>query len=62
MKAAELKEDRLRVHYIKQLNKLGFYDTEGKSLFQLTSTLSRIRRIEQFHEINRDSAENVWFE
>lgn len=58
MKVADTKEDRLIAHHVEQLNKLGYTDTEGKSLYQLRSTLARIR----FNQINHDSSENVWFE
>lgn len=58
MKASDLKEDMLRAQYIEQLNKLDYYDTEGKSLYQLTNILTRLR----FNQINHDSAENAWFE
>lgn len=58
MKAADLKEDHLRAHHVEQLNKLGYYDTEGKSLYQLTSILAR----ERFNQVNHDSSESVWFE
>jgi demethoxyubiquinone hydroxylase (CLK1/Coq7/Cat5 family) len=58
MKVADTKEDRLRAHYIEQLNKLGYHDTNGKTLHQLNSILATLR----FNRINHDSAANVWFE
>jgi len=58
MKVADLKHDRLRAHHIEQLNKLGYHDTEGKSLYQLTSIL----KVKEFEQINHDSADSVWFE
>lgn len=58
MKMADLKEDHLIAHHIEQLNKLDYFDTEGKSLYQLTSILATIR----FNQINHDSSESVWFE
>lgn len=62
MKVADTKEDRLIAHTAAQLHKLGYYDTTGKTLYQLTSTLARVRRIREFEQINHDSSENVWFE
>lgn len=61
MKAAELKEDRLRAHCASQLHKLEYYDTGHKSLYQLTSTLARVRRIREFEKINHDNPANEWF-
>ncbi|HLR88460.1 MAG TPA: hypothetical protein VK042_01895 [Atopostipes sp.] len=61
MKTSDMQEDRLKAHYIEQLHKLKYYDTEEKSLFQLTSILSRIRSIERFNQINHDSSESKWF-
>jgi len=58
MKVADTKEDRLHAHYVEQLNKLEYYDTEGKSLYQLTSILAR----ERFNRINHDSPDSAWFE
>jgi len=58
MKVANLKEDRLIAHHVEQLNKLGYTDTDGKSLYQLQSILL----VKEFEQINHDSSENVWFE
>lgn len=58
MKVADTKEDRLIAHHVEQLNKLGYTDTEGKSLYQLTSILAR----ERFNRIDHDSSANEWFE
>lgn len=58
MKVADTKEERLHAHYIEQLNKLDYFDTDGKTLYQLTNILTRLR----FERINHDSADNVWFD
>lgn len=58
MKVADTKEDRLIAHHVEQLNKLGYFDTEGKSLYQLTSIL----KVKEFEQINHDSPKNAWFE
>lgn len=43
MKASSTQEEYMIAYITEQLNKLGYFDTEGKSLFSLTSTLARIR-------------------
>lgn len=62
MKIVELKDRYVHAHYIEQLNKLNYLDTEGKTPTQLRSILTKLRAIEQFKQINHDSSENVWFE
>lgn len=62
MKAHDLKEDRLRAHYIEQLEKLGYKGVKDQSIDNLTSLLSQARQINKFKEIDRDSAANAWFE
>lgn len=43
MKVASTQEDYMTAYVIEQLKKLGYYDVEGKSLYKLTATLSRLR-------------------
>lgn len=62
MKVANLKEDRLIAHTAAQLHKLEYYDTTGKTLYQLTSTLARVRRIRAFEEIDHNNPANEWFQ
>lgn len=45
MKVASTQEDYMVAHITEQLNKLGFHDTEGKSLFKLTAVLARLRAV-----------------
>lgn len=62
MKVADTKEDRLIAHTAAQLHKLEYYETNGKTLYQLTSTLARVKRIRAFEEIDHNNPANVWFE
>lgn len=43
MKVASTQENYMIAYVIEQLNKLGYYDTTGKTLYKLTSTLATIR-------------------
>lgn len=43
MKAAELKEQHVKAHYIEQLKNFEYFDTDGKTLLQLTGILTRLR-------------------
>lgn len=43
MKVSNNQDDYMIAYVTEQLNKLGYYDTTGKSLFSLTSTLARLR-------------------
>lgn len=43
MKVASTQEDYMTAYVVEQLNKLGYYDVEGKSLYKLTATLTMVR-------------------
>jgi len=56
MKLAET--EYIKSHYIEQLNKLGYYDTDGLSPDELKVKLA----IARMKNIDYSSPENKWFE
>jgi len=57
VKSHDINEQRMMAHYVEQLNKLGFYDTDGMGYLELKQKLA----VERMRNIDYESPANQYF-